>query len=101
MPDNVTVERTQLLKMYKAEIVLSPVSRVPTAVAMALEMAEADSSYYMPYQYGNQANLDAHYNGTAVEIPVSSTRSPPSSRPGTGGTPWATPGASRRMIRTR
>jgi cysteine synthase B len=31
-------------------------------------MAEADSSYYMPYQYGNQANPDAHYNGTAVEI---------------------------------
>ena len=35
---------------------------------MALEMAAADSSYYMPYQYGNQANPDAHYNGTAVEI---------------------------------
>ncbi len=35
---------------------------------MALELAEADSSYYMPYQYGNQANPDSHYNGTAVEI---------------------------------
>jgi [CysO sulfur-carrier protein]-thiocarboxylate-dependent cysteine synthase len=31
-------------------------------------MAESDASYYMPYQYGNQANPDAHYNGTAVEI---------------------------------
>ena len=31
-------------------------------------MAEADASYYMPYQYGNQANPDAHYHGTAVEI---------------------------------
>ena len=31
-------------------------------------MAEADASYYMPYQYGNQANPNAHYNGTAVEI---------------------------------
>src|SRR5947208_1693647 len=38
------------------------------AVARALEMAEADSSYYMPYQYGNQANPLAHYHGTAVEI---------------------------------
>src|SRR3712207_8766312 len=34
----------------------------------ALEMVERDSSYYMPYQYGNAANPNAHYNGTAVEI---------------------------------
>src|SRR5205085_11158662 len=38
------------------------------AVAMALEMAERDSRFYMPYQYGNQANPRAHYEGTAVEI---------------------------------
>jgi [CysO sulfur-carrier protein]-thiocarboxylate-dependent cysteine synthase len=69
MPDNVTSERTQLLKMYGAEIVYSPGEQGSNgAVAMALEMAEADSSYYMPYQYGNQANPDAHYNGTAAEI---------------------------------
>jgi cysteine synthase B len=69
MPDNVTSERTQLLRMYGAEIVPSPGAQGSNgAVAMALEMAEADSSYYMPYQYGNQANPDAHYNGTAVEI---------------------------------
>ena len=35
---------------------------------MALEMAAADASYYMPYQYGNQANPNAHYHGTAPEI---------------------------------
>src|SRR6058998_2940428 len=69
MPDNVTVERTQLLRMYGAEIVYSPgVQGSNGAVAMALDMAERDSSYYMPYQYGNQANPLAHYNGTAVEI---------------------------------
>jgi cysteine synthase len=69
MPDNVTHERTQLLTMYGAEIVYSPGEQGSNgAVALALEMAEADSSYYMPYQYGNQANPDAHYNGTAVEI---------------------------------
>ena len=69
MPDNVTEERTQLLKMYGAEIVYSPGEQGSNgAVAMALEMAEADASYYMPYQYGNQANPDAHYNGTALEI---------------------------------
>ncbi len=69
MPDNVTQERTQLLRMYGADIVYSPGEQGSNgAVAMALEMAEADSSYYMPYQYGNEANPLAHYNGTALEI---------------------------------
>jgi cysteine synthase B len=69
MPDNVTSERTQLLKMYGAEIVYSDGSKGSNgAVELALEMAAADSSYYMPYQYGNAANPLAHYNGTALEI---------------------------------
>jgi cysteine synthase len=69
MPDNVTPERTQLLTMYGAEIVYSPGNLGSNgAVAMALEMAEADPTYYMPYQYGNPANPRAHYEGTAVEI---------------------------------
>ena len=69
MPANVTEERTQLLRMYGAEIVYSPGEQGSNgAVAMALEMAESDSSYYMPYQYGNEANPRAHYDGTAVEI---------------------------------
>jgi cysteine synthase len=69
MPDNVTRERIDLLRMYGAEIVESPGEEGSNgAVAMALEMAERDASYYMPYQYGNQANPDAHYHGTAVEI---------------------------------
>src|SRR5258706_14466536 len=56
MPDNVTGERTQLLKMYGAEIVYSPGRQGSNgAVAMALEMAQGDASYYMPYQYGNEA----------------------------------------------
>ena len=69
MPDNVTPERTQLLEMYGAQIVYSPGNLGSNgAVAMALEMAEADASYYMPYQYGNAANPRAHYEGTAPEI---------------------------------
>ena len=69
MPDNVTPERTQLLKMYGADIVYSPGDQGSNgAVAMAVEMAAQDASYYMPYQYGNPANPLAHYNGTAVEI---------------------------------
>src|SRR5439155_12445142 len=68
MPDNVTPERTQLLKMYGAEIVYSPGNLGSNgAVAMAAKMAK-DPRYYMPYQYGNPANPLAHYNGTAVEI---------------------------------
>src|ERR1041385_2293923 len=69
MPDNVTKERTQLLKMYGAEIVYSEGSKGSNgAVELALQMAEKDASYYMPYQYGNPANPLAHYNGTAPEI---------------------------------
>lgn len=69
MPDNVTEERTQLLRMYGAEIVYSEGAKGSNgSVELALEMAEKDSSLYMPYQYGNQANPDAHYNGTALEI---------------------------------
>jgi cysteine synthase B len=69
MPDNVTEERSQLLRMYGAEIVYSEGDKGSNgAVELALEIAEADASFYMPYQYGNQANPDAHYNGTAVEI---------------------------------
>src|SRR6476469_1146045 len=56
MPDNVTPERTQLLQMYGAEIVYSPGNQGSNgAVSMALDMAAADASYYMPYQYGNEA----------------------------------------------
>jgi len=69
MPDNVTGERTQLLRMYGAEIVYSEGPKGSNgAVELALDMAGKDSSYYMPYQYGNEANPLAHYNGTAVEI---------------------------------
>jgi cysteine synthase B len=69
MPDNVTPERTQLLKMWGAEIVYSEGAKGSNgAVELALEIAASDARYYMPYQYGNEANPLAHYNGTAVEI---------------------------------
>ena len=71
MPDNVTAERTQLLQMYGAEIVFSEGAKGSNgAVELALEMAEQDSSYYMPYQYGNEANPRAHHTGTGAEILV-------------------------------
>jgi [CysO sulfur-carrier protein]-thiocarboxylate-dependent cysteine synthase len=68
MPDNVTEERTQLLRMYGAEIVYSEGAKGSNgAVEVALELSQ-DAGFYMPYQYGNEANPLAHYNGTAVEI---------------------------------
>ena len=69
MPENVTPERTQLLEMYGAEIVYSEGAKGSNgAVEMALDIAERDASLYMPHQYGNQANPQAHYHGTAPEI---------------------------------
>ena len=69
MPENVTAERTELLRMHGADIVYSEGSKGSNgAVELALELAEKDPSVYMPYQYGNQANPDAHYYGTAPEI---------------------------------
>jgi cysteine synthase B len=69
MPDNVTPERTQLLRMYGAEIIYSPGDQGSNgAVDMALSLVEGNADYYMPYQYGNPANPRAHYDGTALEI---------------------------------
>jgi [CysO sulfur-carrier protein]-thiocarboxylate-dependent cysteine synthase len=68
MPDNVTEERTQLLRMYGAEIVYSEGAKGSNgAVEVALELSQ-EPRYFMPYQYGNENNPLAHYNGTAVEI---------------------------------
>jgi cysteine synthase len=69
MPENVTKERTQLLQMFGAEIVYSEGSKGSNgAVEMALDIAQKNPGWYMPYQYGNPANPNAHYNGTALEI---------------------------------
>jgi cysteine synthase len=69
LPDNVTEERIQLLRMHGAEIVFSEGAKGSNgAVEKALDMAQGDASYYMPYQYGNEANPKAHYEGTAPEI---------------------------------
>jgi cysteine synthase B len=69
MPENVTPERTQLLEMYGAHVIYSEGAKGSNgAVEKALELRDSDPRYYMPYQYGNEANPNAHYNGTALEI---------------------------------
>ncbi len=70
MPENVSVERTQLLEAYGAEIVYSDGTLGTNgSVVMAQEMVEKNPhDYLMLYQYGNDGNPDAHYEGTGQEI---------------------------------
>jgi len=69
VPANVTAERRRLLGLYGAEIVDSPGEEGSNgAVRLALELAERDPDYFMPFQYANEANPRAHYEGTGAEI---------------------------------
>ncbi len=69
MPDNVTQERRQMLELYGANIIFSDGTQGSNgAVKLAKELAASDDRYLMLYQYGNDANPRAHYEGTALEI---------------------------------
>jgi cysteine synthase B len=69
VPSNVTAERRRLLQLYGAAVVDSPGEEGSNgAVRLALELAEADPGYFMPFQYANEANPRAHYDGTGAEI---------------------------------
>jgi cysteine synthase len=69
MPENATEERKRLLRLYGAEIVYSPAAEGSNgAVRLALQLAEQDSRWFMPFQYANAANPRAHYEGTGAEI---------------------------------
>ena len=69
VPDNVTMERRQLLALFGAEVIDSPGHLGSNgAVALAKHLVEKDPRFVMPYQYGNQANPRAHEETTAEEI---------------------------------
>jgi cysteine synthase len=69
MPDNVSVERRQLLEIFGAEIVLSPGEEGSNGgIRLAEKLAAEDPSLKMLFQYGNPANPLAHYEGTGPEI---------------------------------
>jgi [CysO sulfur-carrier protein]-thiocarboxylate-dependent cysteine synthase len=69
MPENATEERKRMLRLYGAQIVLSPGEEGSNgAVRLALDLAERDPRYFMPFQYANPANPRAHYEGTGAEI---------------------------------
>ncbi len=69
MPENTSIERTQLLTMWGAEIIASPAAGGSNeAVRVAKKISAEHPDWVMLYQYGNPANADAHYLGTAREI---------------------------------
>ena len=69
LPENVSVERKQLLEVWGAEIITTPGSEGSNgAMRHAKELAEQHPEYWYPFQYGNAANPKAHYEGTGPEI---------------------------------
>jgi cysteine synthase B len=68
MPDNASRERVQLLKAYGAEIEFSEGAKGTNGSVVLAQGLSGDERYYMPFQYGSEANVMAHYNGTAREI---------------------------------
>jgi len=69
MPDNVTNERRQMAALYGAEVIDSPGSQGSNgAIALAKHLVSKDERFVMPYQYGNPANPQAHYETTGPEI---------------------------------
>src|SRR6478609_1460918 len=69
MPENATEERKRLLRLFGAQMMFSPGEEGSNgAVRMALELAEREPRFFMPFQYANEANPRAHYEGTGAEI---------------------------------
>ena len=69
LPENVSIERRQLLEIYGAEIIMSPGSEGSNgAVRRAQDLASEHPEWAFLYQYANEANPRAHYEGTGPEI---------------------------------
>jgi [CysO sulfur-carrier protein]-thiocarboxylate-dependent cysteine synthase len=69
MPENTSAERRQLLEMYGAEIIFSPPAGGSNeAVRVAKQLAAENPGWVMLYQYGNEANAQAHYETTGPEL---------------------------------
>jgi cysteine synthase B len=69
MPESVSIERRQMLQVFGAELILTPGAEGSNgAVKRALALAEENPDWYLPYQYANDANPRAHYEGTGPEI---------------------------------
>ncbi|GIN11779.1 putative cysteine synthase [Shouchella clausii] len=92
MPDTMSQERINLLKAYGAEVVLTEGDKkMPGAIEKAKELAESIPGSFMPMQFENEANPNAHRRTTALEIKkdldaIGATLSGFVAASGTGGT---------------
>ena len=69
MPETMSVERRNLMKAYGAELVLTPGSEgMKGAIAKAKELASQIENSFIPGQFENPANPQAHYKTTGPEI---------------------------------
>jgi cysteine synthase B len=69
MPESVSIERRQMLQIMGAEVILTPGGEGSNgAVRRATQMAAEHPEWCFIYQYGNDANPRAHYEGTGPEI---------------------------------
>jgi cysteine synthase B len=68
LPDNASEERVGLLELYGADIVFSPGDKGTNGSIEVARALAKDDRYFMPFQYGNPANPQAHYEGTGAEI---------------------------------
>jgi cysteine synthase B len=69
MPENTSAERRQLLEMYGAQIISSPAAGGSNeAVRVARQLAAENPEWVMLYQYGNEANIQSHYETTGPEL---------------------------------
>ena len=69
MPTSVSIERRQMLDIFGAEVILTPGAEGSNgAVLRAIEMAKQNPDWCFLYQYANDANARAHYEGTGPEI---------------------------------
>ena len=67
MPANMSEERKQMLRIYGAELIEVPDGKFDHAIALRDKMAE-ENGYFNPNQFHNPLNIQAHYEGTGVEI---------------------------------
>jgi [CysO sulfur-carrier protein]-thiocarboxylate-dependent cysteine synthase len=69
MPENTSIERTQILEMWGAKIIYSPAAGGSNeAVRVAKDLAAENPDWVFLYQYGNPANTLAHYKTTGPEV---------------------------------
>ena len=67
MPANMSEERKQMLRLYGAELIEVPDGKFDDAIALRDKMAQKNG-YFNPNQFHNPLNIQAHYEGTGVEI---------------------------------